>query len=114
MVLECAERVETTALIRIDEKKKPTTLRDGFLTVISSSRTTDMADKGKNRETVSATIPLAYTVYEAEDGGKYMILQFMVNSTKYVASTMERKQKLDLRATTCKVFILSLWISMPF
>jgi hypothetical protein len=65
-----------------------------------------MADKGKNHETDSATIPSAYTMYEAEDGSKYLIPQFMANSTKFIADAMERKKKLDLRATTSKVSLL--------
>jgi len=62
-----------------------------------------MADKGKNRETRSAKIPSGYTVYEAEDGGKYLIPQFMVNATQLVADMMECKEKLDFRSTTSKV-----------
>jgi len=62
-----------------------------------------MADKGKNRETGSAKIPSGYTVYEAEDGGRYLIPQFMANSTMLVADGMGRKNKLDLRATSSKV-----------
>jgi len=65
-----------------------------------------MADKGKNRETGSAKISSGYTMYEAEDGGNYLIPQFMANSTMVIANAMGQKNKLNLRATTSKVSLL--------
>jgi hypothetical protein len=65
-----------------------------------------MADKGKNHEIGSARIPSGYTMYEAEGGGKFLIPQFMVNATKVVTNVIERKENLDLLATTSKVSLL--------
>ena len=72
-------------LIKINETKNQPTYVIDFSWCHLHPATTDMADKGKNHETGSPMIPLDYTVYEADDGVKFLIPQFiMLNATKLV------------------------------